>query len=84
MTKGVYIATQKICDTLLFDYLEQLMSKSNSVFATIVVNKLGHSPHFCDMAKEHLFYLICTSFFTNFTSWAIRFHIFFMFKVQIK
>ncbi len=46
MTKGVYIATQIICDTLLFDYLEQLMSKSNFVFATIVnTNKLGHIHH---------------------------------------
>ncbi len=38
------------------------MSNGNSVFATIVANKLGHSPHFCDVVKEHLYYLICPSF----------------------
>jgi len=44
------------------------MSNGNYVFATIVANKLGHLPHFCDVAKEHLYYLICPSFLTKFTS----------------
>jgi hypothetical protein len=52
---------------------------SNFVSATIVANKLDHWPHYCVIAEEHLYYLTCPSYLTNFTSWAIFVQDFLMF-----
>jgi len=54
------------------------MFNGNFVFATFVANKLGRSPHFCDIAKVHLYYLIWPSFMANFKSLDIYFHIILM------